>query len=46
MPQEKIVILYKQKDDGSGIQFTGIYLGDGTFVDVEEMMKVLLDQIG
>ena len=33
MPQEKVVILYKQKDDGSGMQHTGIYLGDGTFVD-------------
>jgi uncharacterized protein YgiM (DUF1202 family) len=33
MPQEKVVILYKKKDDGSGMQHTGIYLGDGTFID-------------
>ena len=33
MPKNKVVILYKQKDDGRGMQHTGIYLGDGTFVD-------------
>ena len=33
MPHDKVTILYKQKDSGDGMQHTGVYLGDETFVD-------------
>ena len=33
MPHDKVCILYKQKDSGDGMQHTGVYLGDETFVD-------------
>jgi cell wall-associated NlpC family hydrolase len=33
MPHEKVCILYKHMDDGDGMQHTGVYLGDETFVD-------------
>ena len=33
MPHEKVCILYKHMNDGDGMQHTGVYLGDETFVD-------------
>ena len=33
MPHDKVCILYKHQKDGDGMQHTGVYLGDETFVD-------------
>lgn len=33
LPSDKVCCLYKKKADGSGMQHTGLYLGDGIVVD-------------
>ena len=39
LPVDKVCCLYKQKSDESGMQHTGLYLGNGTFIDARGSIK-------